>query len=208
MSIYVISFRRIDPTRRSRYFELLRQSRERWALSGALLLSRIATSADDPNRLIGVSRWRTAEDFERELAQTPPEVIAAFRNAIVEGFREWFFYRPIREIENFAIRPLTLGIDTLTVPPEEVASFLDLARELQTRQMALPGVAASRILQATHDPTQLVFVNEYATEESWTERRQLRLAVARAFPRVVGRVYLGQIGLQWELATSTEPSPS
>ncbi|GIW11344.1 MAG: hypothetical protein KatS3mg061_2401 [Dehalococcoidia bacterium] len=208
MSIYVISFRRIDPTRRSHYFELLRQTRERWALSGALLLSRIATSADDPNRLIGVSRWRTAEDFERELAQTPPEVIAAFRNAIVEGFREWFFYRPIREIENFAIRPLTLGIDTLTVPPEEVASFLDLARELQTRQMALPGVAASRILQATHDPTQLVFVNEYATEESWTERRQLRLAVARAFPRVVGSVYLGQIGLQWELATSTEPPPS
>jgi quinol monooxygenase YgiN len=208
MSIYVVSYRRIDPTQRSRFFELLRQTRERWVLSGTLLLTRIAISADDPNRLIGISRWRTVEDFERELAQTPPEVTAAFREAIVEGYREWFFYRPVREIENFAVRPLTLGIDVVTVPPEEVAPFLELARELQTRQMALPGVAASRILQATHDPTQLVFVNEYATEGGWAERRQLRLAIARTFPRVVGSVYLGQIGFQWNLATSAEPPPS
>ncbi|MCS6802625.1 MAG: hypothetical protein RMM58_01170 [Chloroflexota bacterium] len=199
MSIYVLTERRVAAEDLPAYLDLIRQTRERWVAGGGLLFNRLAISVDDPTHVLGITRWRTAEAFTTSLRETPPELLAAFAAVVEKGYGDWQFYRPVREIENFALRAQFLLVELLTVPSDEVERFLATCQAAQERAIQLPGIAASRLLQAVDDRTRILGICELAEEEAASRRQALLEEVFGAFPHVATRSFSGRIGAQWEL---------
>jgi quinol monooxygenase YgiN len=205
MSVYAVTERYVAPEHQTAYFELIRQIRDRWAADGGLLLNRIAVSVNDPARLIGIGRWRTIEALEAARQSISPEVLDAFRAIVRQGWGRWHIYRPIREIENFTLRPLLIGVDLLEVPPHEIDRFLDTNRAHQERVIQLPGVAASRLLQSVDDPTRLIGMTEFVDDQPRPAIHLLIDQTARAFPQVRGASFIGRIGSHWEPTIPSAP---
>ncbi|GIW05616.1 MAG: hypothetical protein KatS3mg060_0421 [Dehalococcoidia bacterium] len=201
MSVYVVTDRRLAPEHQAHYFDLVRQTRDLWAEAGGLLLNRIAISIDDPSRLLGIGRWRTVEALEAARHTTPPELLDQFRAIVLDGYGNWQIYRPLREIEDFTLRPHALRADLLDVPPEDVERFITASRSFQERIIHVPGIAAIRLLQSITDPTRILGISEVADDSAHEVRRALLAEIGRAFPNVRSVSFAGRIGSQWELPT-------
>lgn len=202
MSVYAITERRVAPEHQPAYLDLVRRTRDLWAAEGGLLFNRIASMVDDPSRLLGITRWRTVEALEAALRSTPADLLEAFAAVVEAGYGKWQVYRPVRELENFAVRPHALVADLLTIPEEHVERFLGACRPLQEQIMRVPGVAASRLLRSVDDPTRFVGISELADEAAAARRRELIRELAPTFPGLAVTFFTGRIGSQWDVAPS------
>jgi heme-degrading monooxygenase HmoA len=200
MSVYATTERRVAPELQPIYFDLVRRTRDLWAAEGGLLFNRIASAVDDPSRLIGITRWRTVEALEAALRATPPDLLAAFAAVVAEGYGKWQVYRPVRELENYAVRPQSLVGDLVTVREEDVDRFLRACRPLQEQVIRLPGIAASRLLRSVDDPTRFLGISELADEAAAARRRRLIRELAPTFPGLAVTFFTGRIGSQWDVA--------
>jgi hypothetical protein len=161
---YVVSERRVRQGRGDALVASFRRFLEGRLNPPGREWTRILVAPDDPDRLMVLSRWRSREDYRAAIARAPRPLMEWLERESVEGVGTHHHYHSEREMVKPELRARFLSVNIARVRPERVGEWLAHAQQAQDRLAAAHDIAAVRLIEAEHDPTEFLVAIEYAEE--------------------------------------------